>query len=244
MEDLSSDCILLVLEKANDECLPFFGISCAIVDYLLSRIELKTMDYFVTNLPRFILGEQIGAIAKNIHIVYMKYQKILVTDAIALKGNIEVLKYAHKKGYKFSSKTLGYIIERGSLEMVKYMNEETFTYDYTMGILPTEINIMEHAARGGHLDIIKYYYNNGLEWYDYCSKVAANRGHLNVLEYVHKDLRPLSRQAKLDCAYSTRNIAVLEFIHSIVPPSDTSLMEYIEYKLRIQDLSATSHKTL
>ena len=43
------------------------------------------------------------------------------------------------------------------------------------------------AARGGHLDYLKYAHENGCPWDAWTCSVAADDGHLDCLTYAHEN---------------------------------------------------------
>jgi hypothetical protein len=164
MEGLSDDCIFLVLEKVKDTCLPFFSLSCSTM-YDLRRKGIKTqVAHIVASVSRFKLGEIFDWIDPKRYVYYSEVKfsivnimQILVTNVIALKGNLEVLKYAHTQGYKFDHSIIVKLANRGNLEMIKYIDN----IHEEIGYNKSDTHITNTASYNGNLEAFKLFRSLG-----------------------------------------------------------------------------------
>ena len=58
---------------------------------------------------------------------------------------------------------------------------------------PWDVFTCKNAARGGHLDVLKYAHENGCPWDAMMCLKAASGGHLDVLEYLREHSCPWDR---------------------------------------------------
>jgi hypothetical protein len=107
MENLSVDCIYLLLDKSGDD--KFFKLTCSSLDFLISKDDKGLCLY--SSLPRFLFGIKIGK------------TKLCICTHVAKGGHLEVLKYAHENGCPWSLWVCAYAAEGGHLEVLKYAHE-------------------------------------------------------------------------------------------------------------------------
>jgi hypothetical protein len=120
-------------------------------------------------------------------------------------GNLECLKYFHKKGCTWDSRTCAAAANGGHLDCLRYARENgcqwhiyTTTYAAKGGHLDClryayengcqrGIQTTTYAAKGGHLDCLRYAYENGFKWFGNECYEAAEKGHLDCLRYAHEN---------------------------------------------------------
>ena len=68
------------------------------------------------------------------------------------------------------------------------------------------------AASRGHLEVLKYLHQNGCPWNKQACSDAAYRGHLEVLKYLHQNGCPWNEQACLRIAKKDGHLTVVEWI--------------------------------
>ena len=62
---------------------------------------------------------------------------------------------------------------------------------------------MDHAAAGGHFDMVQYLLAQGCEWDTYTCKRAAEGGHLEVLQFLRSNQGP-SGERKEVCPWNAQ----------------------------------------
>jgi len=96
---------------------------------------------------------------------------------VAGTNKLELLKWIREeKKCKWDEKTISTAAEQGNLEMIKYCvaNE-----------CPISTYACAFAARGGHLECLKYLHEEGkAPWDFHTASFAAENGHLHILEYL------------------------------------------------------------
>ena len=96
---------------------------------------------------------------------------------VARTNKLELLKWIREeKKCKWDERTISTAAEQGNLEMVKYCvaNE-----------CPISTYACAFAARGGHLECLKYLHEEGkAPWDLHTASCAAENGHLHILEYL------------------------------------------------------------
>ena len=107
----------------------------------------------------------------------------------------------------------------GSLEIVKWIySKYTFSVDTNKALL---YNLCINAAGGGHLELLKFLYDNKCPWDEYICAEAAYNGHLDVLKFLHEHSCPWDTPA---CAYAAfgNHFEILKYLHENGCPWNTS----------------------
>ena len=185
MEDLSDDCIFMVLDKVKSKCLPSFRLTCRNNDFIISltkkRIKPYKSQHFISSFNRFIFGHHsLGIIDLGLFIFF---------ESIS-KGNLEILKYFYENkppGDMLYTGDAAYFraAEGGHLEVLKYLHEKNSFFRFTSLCWSTWVCGI--AAKGGHLECLKYARENGCPWDDWTCDAAAAGGHLEILKYAHEN---------------------------------------------------------
>jgi hypothetical protein len=243
MDLLSDDCMFLIFEKTKDADVCFICLICERSFWFLfgryrnSRkffIYEKETDRMLSSLPRFLFGISIGTIEiKNSGLVISseyvleielfsiadKYGRMPASDIlVAKKGQLEILKYLHKRGCKWNRGVTYAAAERGHLEVLKYAHEnghlcnwmisayaarggrlDILKYVHETGGCPLNEMACINAAREGHLEVLKYLHENGCPWDVRICARAAGRGHLEILKYAHENGCPWD---EMTCTYA------------------------------------------
>ena len=82
---------------------------------------------------------------------------------------------------------------------------------------PMPINVYDLAASTGRLDIIKYFYGykerfNGIAWNENTSRVAAQKGYISCLQYLHENGCPWGARTTITAAGSG-HLDCLQYAH-------------------------------
>ena len=92
---------------------------------------------------------------------------------------------------------------------------------------PWDESTCEKAAKGGHLDVLEYLHENGCPWDESTCSYAARGGHLDVLKYARDNGCP-ERQLVLDQKMKIDFI----FLNSTVPNSSLALKKFLQLNLK------------
>ena len=83
--------------------------------------------------------------------------KTCICSTIALRGDLEILKWARANGYPWNEWTCSYAAEGGYLEILKWARGNGCPWDEST---------CSNAAQGGHLEVLKWARDNGCPWDD------------------------------------------------------------------------------
>ena len=70
------------------------------------------------------------------------------------------------------------------------------------------------AAKGGHLEVLKYASENGCLWHRHTAWKAAEGGRLEVLKYAHKIGKELSNVPLCQIARDSNNEKMIQWAHA------------------------------
>jgi hypothetical protein len=106
-----------------------------------------------------------------------KYAMKTGVDYFCANGDLEMVKYCHRVGMKFTNWDMDWAARNGHLEMVKFLNENR-----TEGCTSWA---MDWAARNGHLEIVKFLHENRTEGCtDRAMDCAEKNGHTKVVAFL------------------------------------------------------------
>ena len=111
----------------------------------------------------------------------LRRRKYKITDAsseAALYGQLDVLKWTKTHNCLKYKEDFTYFVRTNQLNTVMY----ALMYDASFGI-----NICANAARGGHLEVLKWLLTNGFVWDAATCMCAAEGGHLDMLKWLRLD---------------------------------------------------------
>ena len=195
---------------------------CDNIDYLMKAIKnplieecakygnLKFLRYLHKNNYKFNIWAYINTV-KNGNLKILKFLDRnelpignICNDA-AKYGYLDILKYGHKNGFRWSLEATIYAAENGHLDCLKYLHEngcdwngsccddaaknghlDCLKYLFENGCEQND-DICDYAVENGHLDCLKYLRENGCDWNDNICDQAAYNGHLDVLMYLHEN---------------------------------------------------------
>ena len=80
--------------------------------------------------------------------------------------------------YTLNQRQYQSIVIAGNLKLLKKL--------HTRGVFFSNERIAAMAARGGHLDCLRYLHEQGCPWDKYTCSEAARGGHLDCLKYAHE----------------------------------------------------------
>jgi hypothetical protein len=172
---------------------------------------------------------------------YWPAKKYETCRLIAKTGNLEVMKWAHKKKLWWHAETCEEAASGGHLEILKYATENDCPWNLNAatcaryaknGLLevlkyahenqcPWDEETCNRAAVNGHLEVLKYAYESSCPWDTYACKEAAEHGHLNVLKYLHEHGCPWDESTCAHTVKTSNNLAVLKYLHENGCPWDS-----------------------
>jgi len=103
-------------------------------------------------------------------------QKLSCKNAIK-DGNVKLLKYLHKQGYKMNNKIGQLAASRGYVDCLKYAHENGCSIG----------DICEIAAANGQIAILKYAFTKDIIKTPGICEAAAYFGNLECLKYAHEN---------------------------------------------------------
>jgi hypothetical protein len=110
MENLSEDCVRLILEKAGKD--KVIKLACYSLDFLINKPDSGDACLY-SSLSRFLFG-----IKTEIVRVYRN-----TCEEAASGGHLEVLKYAHENGCPWNELICANAARYGHLEVLKYLHQ-------------------------------------------------------------------------------------------------------------------------
>jgi hypothetical protein len=124
----------------------------------------------------------------HLHIVawlHMNRREGCTTDAMdyaAKYGHLSVVRYLHQQRWEgCTTSAMDLAATYGHLNVVKFLHDnrsEECTTDHEV--------LVDYAAIHGHLHVMKYLYQRG-HYGHYPAYIAATRGHLNVIIWLHEE---------------------------------------------------------
>lgn len=158
---------------------------------------IRTMDFAVKNNHHEIV--------EFLHCAGFKYSMHIMDKSIisAMEtNNIEMVKVLYKIGGIENEKILEWSIKAGHLDVVKIIN---YKFSDQQVILASEY---------GHLEIVKFFYENGIECNEYAIIWASRKGHLKVVKYLHEIGIKCTPRA-MNWAIGNYHSDVAKFLHSV-----------------------------
>ena len=120
------------------------------------------------------------------------------------RNNLECVKILHSFNYKFSIYCFRLAAELGYLHILTYL--------FQIGYKDNSVWACTMAAKGGHLNCLKFLHENKCRWSKNTAKAASNYGHLDCLIYLHEHNCPIDR---ISCINATVNVDCLNYLLSI-----------------------------
>ena len=103
-----------------------------------------------------------------------------VMTTAANYGNLDMVKYLHNRGKKFTSRAINAATQNGHLNVVSFLHEHNKDNSFFSD------KVMFWAARNGHLDILKYCKEQEIICSEKAIEKAALYGNLEVVKWLHK----------------------------------------------------------
>lgn len=143
------------------------------------------------------------------------------------RGEIEVVRWLHEHGYRFSSSAMNQAAKQGFLAIVQYLHEHC-----TEGCTT---KAMDSAAASGHLDVVQFLHTYRTEG---CTKAAmdcaAEAGDLQVVKFLHENRSEGCSTSAMDLAAANGHLDVVQFLHENRLEGCTS--EAIDYAAKMGHL--------
>jgi hypothetical protein len=99
------------------------------------------------------------------------------TCSVAVRnGQLDLLKLARKKGFKWNKGTTLAALASGHLEILQWALENG---------CPKYFDTCRFAAENGFLDILQYAHEKHYRWGEDTCRAAAENGHLEILQWLH-----------------------------------------------------------
>jgi ankyrin repeat protein len=115
------------------------------------------------------------------------------SDFIARCKDLEALKWLHENGFAFGNFVGFYAAENGSVEMLKYLNDNGVD-------LKSKYEICDMAAGSGSLEALKYLVSLGCTFTDETFCYAVSSDNIEVIEYVYNSNTSSYRCEDIDMA--------------------------------------------
>jgi len=135
-------------------------------------------------------------------------------------GRLEILKYLHENDFPFE---YGYgpdatAARNGQLEILKWLHEN----GYNIGILT-----LETAAANGHIEIVKWVHERGCYVSQWALIAAVDHGSIEVVKYLYQNGCRLSEMS-YNTAVRSGNLEMLKYLHTNNCPWDKVAWEIAE----------------
>ena len=143
-------------------------------------------------------------------------------EGVAATNNLELLEWAREvKHCEWNEWTINAAARTGNLEMLKYC--------FSNGCPCDEEKSCKQAAIGGHLDCVRFLFDQvepSRETEKKAALQAAAYGHLDILKYFVEE-RKISDAVKLDCVLSTAKYGQLDCIKYLVEEAKAPLDNWL-----------------
>lgn len=147
---------------------------------------------------------------KDPHIREFTAAALVVHKGIPANSSVlkktEYLKWLTKHQFRYSAKIYNDIASWGNLTLLQAFYKKCSKFDH--------ITMCAHAARAGHIHILKWAKSNGLEINDESGKVAtwaAEGGHLEILKWCKESGLKISDEASMEASRS-KHIHILNWL--------------------------------
>jgi len=189
---------------------------------LLDKIEL----YFAENfMEEAIINDDLEVIKYFISLGIKLPEDAM--DLAIKHEHLKMAKYFHSIGeeYTYTPSFMHLASKNGDLELVKHLHEKDVCI----------ANAMDYAAFYGHLEVLKYLYEEvGAEFTTDAMDWAAENGQLEALEYLHSIGAKCTEDA-VKMAYKNGELEILKFLYSINVKFPAEIMNKIDkYDLQFE----------
>jgi hypothetical protein len=116
-----------------------------------------------------------------------------ISSTIALSGDQDMLVWAISNGCTLDKEVYCAAVERGDLEMIKLLHNNNCPTNHSE-------QVCSLAALHGHLGVLKWCRENGLQWDKWVCIFAGLRGYLMILKYAVENGCPWDKQVCIEAA--------------------------------------------
>jgi hypothetical protein len=157
---------------------------------------------------------------------------ISVCQAIAMEGNLEMLKWAREHGCPWSASTFTHAAASGNLELVEWCKEngcpwnastcsqaaasgnlELVQWCYNKGC-GWDLDTADRAAFACHWGLLKWCLSHGCSWDSRVCHAAARQGRLDILQWVQANDYDWDVEDCLKAAIDTKQLHIVAWINS------------------------------
>ena len=101
----------------------------------------------------------------------------------SLHGHLEILKYLCSNGCPLVEPAYYCAAQKGNLKVLEYLHKNNCPRSYEM-----DIQVCAITSKNGHLEVLKYLFENGWSWdYSVC-RMAVSYGRLEIVKYLQTKL--------------------------------------------------------
>ena len=150
---------------------------------------------------------------------------------LAVQGNhMNILVYLISIGHSnFEPLSLSYASLNGNLDMVKILRSHGFSWKIPSTYFGQEVYVISEAARGGHLEVMKWMVENGCPIGMRAFNEAAGFGDVKILEWL-RDKGCQWENRTMVYASSNSNLDAIKWLHSNGCPWDNRAVFSAAYK--------------
>lgn len=125
-----------------------------------------------------------------------------IVDRAASGGHLDCIKWLYSQGYKATGYGIAWASNSGYLNCVKWLYENKVQPQQTL----------DHVARYGHLETVKFLHEIGVRCTDFAMDWAAENGHLECIKFLHSISAPCLYTA-IDKAIINNHLDVAKYLH-------------------------------
>lgn len=200
--------------------------------------KFQNFEYTKENIRRLYSGIAKSKLGKKIMISTIDYlenynfeiSKNVIVDVAMEYGNLDMLKYLHKKNYGWSKSNCEHAAKSGNLECLKYARIHNCPWDKNTcskaaefnrlncliyshkNNCPWDENTCTNASKNGFLSCLDYAHVNGCAWDKNTLKACIENGKIKCLKYMIENGYPISKNS-CDLAIKNGHYECLKFSH-------------------------------
>lgn len=161
------------------------GGTLARLGFFIREKDMARVNYALKHGATPTMGAEIAATHGDLEFVNYFVRKganvktsSAVCSAAASEGHLDILRWAHEKGYFWDKHTTASAAFGGHLKVLKWLHKNGCPWDETT---------CSAAAKGGHLKVLQWVRKKGCPWDEWTCFFAAEEGHTKVLQWAIKN---------------------------------------------------------